>query len=364
MRNCRLTRSIQQFETQHLSSALLWKRGIQALRTTCFQRQPGELSYFIPDSEWSAADRGQEISIAYEGGLTALLYVHRIVLNSPLLMLSSAFTRGKPLEWCRDLLFTSLHRLRSLKELIDAGVVVIIGSDANYYSASAENALIERVGQSTFDNLDYKLRRNIELSLASGCAIDLFASNDAEYSQLQKVFGEDGKCALASRSDAVYLSTLLEEVVPDATELDLREVVRIREDDSFEQWRTDLRTAIRRMTIINRAGGLVGEGIEEVQVLMHEKAASINKAVATSGSMVGLRKDIASFAVGGVGAVSVIPIVGQANVVSEVAMLGGSLGVGALLIGGAAVANWLRNPQAGIQALAHHYAFVAKCAKR
>jgi hypothetical protein len=65
-------------------------------------RRPGELSYFISESEWRAFDHGQEVSLAYERGLTALLYVHRVVINSPMLMLTSAVTRGKPLEWCRD----------------------------------------------------------------------------------------------------------------------------------------------------------------------------------------------------------------------------------------------------------------------
>jgi len=93
---------------------------------------------------WRAFDRGQEVSLAYERGLTALLYVHRIVINSPLLMLSSASVRGKPLEWCRDLLFTSLHLLSSLKELIDAGVVVIVGSVANYdLQSPAADALVD-----------------------------------------------------------------------------------------------------------------------------------------------------------------------------------------------------------------------------
>ena len=215
-------------------------------------RRPGELSYFIPESGWRAFDRGQEVSLAYERGLTALLYVHRIVINSPLLMLSSASVRGKPLEWCRDLLFTSLHLLSSLKELIDAGVVVIVGSVANYdLQSPAADALVDRIGQSAFDTLDPNLRYNILHSLNSGCAIDIFANSDAEYLRLQEILGEDRGYGLASQSDAVHLSAFLEEVVPDATDLDLREVVRIRQDDTFEQWRIDLRAAIRRMIVVD-----------------------------------------------------------------------------------------------------------------
>jgi hypothetical protein len=82
------------------------------------------------------------------------------------------------------------------------------------------------------------------------------------------------------------------------------------------------------MIEINSTDDLAGEGMEEVRVLMHEKATNIRKAVSTSSSMAGLRKRVAEFAVCGVGAASVTSIVGQATVVSEVAMLAGSLGVG------------------------------------
>lgn len=279
-------------------------------------------------------------------------------------MLSSAVMRGKPLEWCRDLLLTSLHLLLSLKELIDADVVVVIGSDANYYSRQVKDALVEKIGWSTFDNLDPGLSRRIGFSLASGCAVDLFATSDAEYQLLQTLLGVDREYMLADPSEAVHLSAFLEEVVPNPAELDVREVVRIRQDDSFEQWRVDLRTVIRRMIAINSTDKLVGEGIEEVRALMHEKAAKIEELVAQSASMARLRGHMASFAVGGIDAASALPIVGQANVTSEVAMLAGSLGVGALSLGLSAVRRSLRTPRDGTEALAHHYAFVAKCASR
>jgi hypothetical protein len=137
-------------------------------------RRPGELSYFVPESMWRADDRGQEASLAYDRGLTALLYVHRVVINSPLLILSSVSIRGKPLEWRRDLLFTALHLLSSLKDLIDVGVAVIVGSDANYWNAEISRALIDRVDQREFGELDYISRHSIEFSLTSGCAIDIF----------------------------------------------------------------------------------------------------------------------------------------------------------------------------------------------
>jgi hypothetical protein len=324
----------------------------------------GELSYFIPASHWTASNRGRDVSLAYERGLTALLYVHRIVINSPLLMLSSASIRGKSLEWQKDLLLTSLHLLSSLKELIDAGIVVIVGSDANYYASPLMDALIDRIGRPAFDNLDYSLKNSIEFSLASGCAIDIFANSDNEYVRLQEIFGKDGIHGLAGPSDAVHLSAFLEEIVPDATDLDLDEVCRIRQDDTFEQWRTDLRAALRRMIEVNRTPGLEGEGSEEFQALMHEKATRIQETVAASGSLAKLRDHAAAFVIGGIGAVSVAPIVGESNAVSEVTMLAGSLGVGALSVGLAAVARSLDNQHDGSQALAHHYAFVGKCAKR
>lgn len=328
-------------------------------------RRPGELSYFIPASEWSATDRGQEVSRAYDGGLTALLYAHRIVINSPLLMLSSAFMRGKSIEWCTNLLFTSLHLLHSLKELIDANIVVIIGSDGNYYNTSIDEILSGAIGESAFTDLDLRMRRSIEFSLASGCAADIFVDSDAQFTQLLNLLGSEGEKVLVGPSDAKHLSTLIEEIVPDASELDVSEVARIREDDSFEQWRSDLRTAIRRMIVVNSNSELAGQGLEEVQMLMHEKAIKIHEAVSASGSMtrLRLREHIASFAIGGIGAASVAPIVGEASVSSEVAMLGGSLSAGTLLVGLSAIARSLRSPQRGNHALAHHYAFVGKCAK-
>jgi hypothetical protein len=328
-------------------------------------RQPGELSYFVPESMWRAYDRGKEVSLAYDRGLTALLYAHRVVINSPLLMLSSVSIRGKPLEWRRDLLFTALHLLSSLKDLIDAGVVVIVGSDANYWSAEISRALIDRVGQGELDELDYFSRHNIEFSLSSGCAIDIFASSDDQYRRLWKILGADeSAAALAKRSDAMYLSAFLEEIVPDASELDLRDVVRIREDDAFERWRSDLRAALRRMIIVNSTAGLEGEGSEEMRSLLQEKAAGIRETVAASGSMAKLREHAASFVIGGIGAVSMAPIVGQATASSEVTMLAGSLGVGAISVGLPAVFRSLRSQNAGVQALSHHYAFVGKCARR
>jgi len=327
-------------------------------------RRPGELSYFMPESMWSADSRGGDLSLAYEQGLTALLYVHRIVVNSPLLMLSSASMRGKSLERQRDLLLASLHLLSSLKELIDAGIVVIVGSNFGYHASPLIDALIERIGQSSFDNLDYSLRQSIEFSLASECAIDIFASNDKEYLQLQEIFGKGRGHGLAGRSDAVHFSALLEEIVPDATELDLKEIVRIRQGDTFEQWRSDLRTGIRRLIVVNSTAGLEGEGSEEFQTLMHEKATRIRETVDRDGSMTKLRDHAASFVIGGIGAVSVASIVGESTVASEVTMLAGSLGVGALSVGLAAVARSLGNHPDGVQALAHHYAFVGKCAKR
>ncbi|MEU8168530.1 hypothetical protein AB0B97_18740 [Micromonospora sp. NPDC049004] len=327
-------------------------------------RQPGELSYFIPQSHWRATSRGRELSLAYDDGLTALLYVHRIVINSPLLMLSSASIRGKSLEWCRDLLLTSLHLLLSLKELVEAGTVVIIGSDGNYYEPWLLDAFAEKVGQPAVNNLNHELRQRIIFSLASGCAVDVFANNDAEYGELQELLGPDRQSLLADRSEAVHLAALLEEIVPDTADLDLRQLVRIRQDDSFEQWRCDLRTATRRMIAMNSIDDLKGEGIEEVRALMEERAARIREAVARTNSMARLRTHLASFAIGGIGAVSVLPIIGQANVASEVAMLAGSLGTGSLSIGLEAVRRSLRNTQAGSDALTHHYAFVAKCARR
>jgi hypothetical protein len=131
--------------------------------------------------------------------------------------------------------------------------------------------------------------------------------------------------------------------VPDASDLDLNEVIRIRQDDKFEQWRTDLRTAIRQMILVNSTAELEDEGQEEMRILLHEKAIRIREAVATSSSMAKLRNHAASFVIGGIGAVSMAPIIGQTTAVSEVTMLGGSLGVGAITVGLAAAARSLRN---------------------
>ncbi|WP_162795173.1 hypothetical protein [Nonomuraea lactucae] len=328
------------------------------------RRRVGELSYFVPESEWRSGSRGQDLSLAYDEGLTALLYVHRIVINSPLLMLASAAMRGKPLERCTQLLLTSLHILLSLKDLIDAGIVVIIGSRANYDHPWVATKLAEEIGGSVASSLDPELRSNIEFALATGCAVDIFTSNDAEYEKVRRALDVDHRCVLAKRSDAVHLSTFLEEVVPDAGDLDIREIVRIRQDDLFEQWRADLRTALRRMIIINNTETLTGEGIEEVRALMHEKAATVSRAVANSTSLARLRNHAASFAIGGIGATVALPVVGQANVVSEVAMLAGALGVGALTIGLDATRRATRKSQSASRALAYHYAFIAKYAKR
>jgi hypothetical protein len=279
-------------------------------------------------------------------------------------MLSSASMRGKPLEWQRDLLLTSLHLLSTLKELIDAGVVVIVGSDANYHASSLMDSLVKKLGGQEIGNLGYGLRHSIEFSLGSGCAVDIFASNDDEYLQLQKIFGDYKGGGLANRSDAVHLSAFLEEVVPDATDLDLREVLRIREDDTFEQWRSELRSAIRRLITVNSTLGLEGEGSEEFQALMHEKLNTINENVASDNSMAKLRDHAASFVIGGIGATAVAPIVGGSTAISEVTMAAGSLGVGALSIGLAAAARSLSSRHDDNRALAHHYAFVGKCAKR
>jgi len=327
-------------------------------------RRLGELSYFIPGSVWGAYDGGRELSLAYERGLTALLYVHRIVINSPLLMLSSASIRGKSIEWQRDLLLSSLHILSSLKELIDVGIVVIVGSDANYYASPLLDAFIERIGRQEFGDLDYDLQHTIEFSLSSGCAIDMFANSDSEYLRLEKMFEGGKDRGLASHSDAVHLSALLEEIVPDATDLDLKEVLRIRQNDTFEQWRCELRSAIRRLITVNSTPGLEGEGSEEFQALMHEKSSRVNESIASNGSLAKLRGHGASFVIGGIGATSVAPIVGGSTAISEVTMLAGSLGVGALSVGLAAVARSLGNRDDRDQALAHHYAFVGKCAKR
>ncbi|HEX3964944.1 MAG TPA: hypothetical protein VHZ03_51260 [Trebonia sp.] len=243
-------------------------------------RKPGELSYFIPGSTWGPFDRGQNLALAYDRGLTALLYVHRIVINSPLLMLSSASMRGKGLEWQKDLLLASLHLLASLRELIDAGIVVIVGSDANYHASAPVKALVEEISHRKFGDLEYGLRHSIEFSLTSGCAIDIFANSDAEYQQLQKIFAIEDDRYLVSRSDALHLSALLEEVVPDAADLDLKEVLRIRQDDTFEQWRSELRSAIRRLISVNNTPGLEGEGSEEFQILMREKSSKLNESAA------------------------------------------------------------------------------------
>ena len=65
------------------------------------------------------------------------------------------------------------------------------------------------------------------------------------------------------------------------------------------------------MVAINSTDGLANEGIEEMRALMHENAIRIREATAASGSMARLRKEVASFAIGGIGAASVTPIIGQ-----------------------------------------------------
>jgi hypothetical protein len=328
-------------------------------------RRAGELSYFVPASEWKFDSRGKDIALAYERGLTALLYVHRIVVNSPLLMLSSASFRGKPLEWQKDILLTSLHTLSAMKELIDSGIVIIVGSSVNYYrSSSLAKVLIERGVTSAFDNLDLNLKEIIEFSFASGFAVDIFADSNDGYFQLREMFGEGGSHGLASRSDATHLSAFLEEILPDATDLDLSEVCRIRQDETFENWRTDLRTAIRRMIITNSTPGLEGEGAEELQALMHEKAIKVREEVTTRDVLSRLRSHVADFAIGGIGAASVASVVGESSAVAEITMLAGSLGVGALSATLGAFARMRGSQGDGSQALAHHYAFVGKCAKR
>lgn len=128
--------------------------------------------------------------------------------------------------------------------------------------------------------------------------------------------------------------------------------------------RSELRSAIRRLISVNSTPGLEGEGSEEFQALMHEKSSKANESAASKSSLTKLRDHAASFVIGGIGATSVAPIVGGSTSVSEVMMLAGSLGVGALSVGLAAVARSLTNRDDGNRALAHHYAFVGKCAKR
>lgn len=322
-------------------------------------RKPGELSLFMPESIWRPDTRGSDVAKAFDGGLAALLYVHRVVINSPLLMLSSAAMRGKPIEWCEDLLLTSLHTLHSLKHLIDSGVVVIIASDGNYYDPHVREAIIERVGQHQFDDLGYMALRTIELSLSSGCAVDLFAKSDEEYSQLKSVFRDDASKLVADRTDSRYLSAFVDELVPDVGNLDLDEVLRIRQDDSFEAWRVDLRRALRRMITVKSVEELSSDSLQEVQETMHECAARIDKVTETHRSMRELRRHAASFVVGGVGALVMAPIVGGDAAAGEVAMLAGAMGVGALAAGVGAASRVGRTSQS---ALDYHYAFVGKCA--
>jgi hypothetical protein len=140
-------------------------------------RQAGELSLFIRGSEWKAFDSSQGVSAAYDDGIAALLYAHRVVINSPLLMLPSASIRGKSLDLCRDLLLASLHLLHSLKDLITAGIVVIVGSDANYHCAlrtphatTVRQELIEQIGPDALEGLEgleYRVRHMVEFALMS-----------------------------------------------------------------------------------------------------------------------------------------------------------------------------------------------------
>jgi hypothetical protein len=178
--------------------------------------------------------------------------------------------------------------------------------------------------------------------------------------------GEDG---LAGWSDAKHFSEFIKEIVPDTSDLELKEIVRIRQDDTFEQWRLDLRAAIRDMVVTNSTPGLSGEGREAMQVRLHEDAAKIEKAVVTNRSMAKLRDRTVDFMIGGIGAVSVMPIVGSDAAGAEVTMLAGSLGSGALAVGLGAVARFFfsqseSDQNARNQALAHHYAFVGKYARR
>ncbi len=325
------------------------------------RRRSGELSYFVPETGWKADTCSHQVSAAYEGGLTALLYVHRIVANSPILMLSSAAMRGKPLDYCTNLLLATLHLLNSLKDLIEAGIVVVIGSAANYDHLLADRVLREKFGEEVLGRLDHRTLRSLELALGTGCAVDVFTHGDREFDQLRRTLAADDHQVLANRSEGVHLSALLDVLVPDATDLDLNEVVAIRADDSFELWRKDLRSAIRRMIAVDGVDCLAGEGVEELRSIMQERVADIRRTVSASGAMAKLRRNFASFSVGGIGAASVLPVVGQANVLSEVAMLGGALGVGTLSLGAAAVAASLRSERARNRALEHHYAFIGKC---
>ncbi|MET9629011.1 hypothetical protein ABZX92_16245 [Lentzea sp. NPDC006480] len=281
--------------------------------------------------------------------------------NSPIMMLSSAAMRGKPLDYCTSLLLRSLHLLNSLKPLIEAGIVVVIGSKATYSHGLASRLVREKFGEEVLDRLDLRTVDSLDLALGSGCAVDVFTNGDGEFEQLRSTLVGDGRHALADRSEDVHLSAMLDALVPDATDLDLNEVVAIRADDSFELWRKDLRTALRRMIVVDSVGSLAGEGVEELRSIMQERLAGIRQTVGASSAMGKLRRNIASFSVGGIGAASVLPVVGQANVLSEVAMLGGALGVGTLSLGAAAVAAALRSERAGQRALEHHYAFIGKC---
>jgi hypothetical protein len=323
-------------------------------------RQPGELSYLVNPGGWSAHHRGRDVMLTYEGGLTALLYVHRVVINSPLLMLSSANMREKSFEWQKDLFLTSLHLLSSLKELIDADIVVIIGSSANY-SSHIVSDLADRPQYST---LDQDLRWAVNLALNSGCAIDIFAQSDDDYLHLQRLFGQGSGPGLASRSDAVHFATFLDEIVPDALDIDLCELIKIREDDAFENWRAQLRTAIRQLIMVDSTPGLEGEGIEDVHLLMSEKAAKLKETISATNSMTKLRSRIASFAVGGIGAAAAVPIVGQTTAAAEVTMLAGSLSAGALSLALAAATRSNRSQKVSNQALADHYSYLAKCVRR
>src|SRR5215475_5616157 len=90
-------------------------------------------------------------------------------------------------------------------------VLGLAAGQRRYWSPSIESALIKRIGQSAFDDLPYRLRHGIEFSLASGCAVDLFADSDDEYRSLQEMLGNSGEHVLANHSDGVYMSAFLEE---------------------------------------------------------------------------------------------------------------------------------------------------------
>jgi hypothetical protein len=334
-------------------------------------RQPGELSYFVSGSRWHSSTVGQEMSVTYEQALNALLYAHRVVINSPLLMLSSAAMRGKSLDWCTDLLLTSLHLLHSLRDLIDTGIVVVIGSDANYdnpylhYPQDQHEPQLNLLSQDPdLRELPASTRLKIGLALHSGCAVDIFADSDEEFQALQTVFGADPARIVAPWSDATHISALLDTLLPDASELDISEVVRIREDESFETWRGELRRALRQMILVDASPALSGEGAEEMQAIMQRQARELYANVSKRSSMKALRNHAATFAVAGVGAAMAIPIVGGSSFISETAMAAGSLGAGALSVGASAVARAMSTQDLHDRSIAHHYAFLGKCSIR